>query len=73
MAVNKCLNCGETLFDLVQLDEKGNLAMDEENPIDLQMDGVDRSFECSQCGAKNVVTMTSSEGLSQLQISHVKK
>jgi len=74
MAVDKCLNCGGTLFDLVQLDDKGHMAMNGENPLDIQSDGVDRFFKCPDCGAKNVVTMTtSSEGVSQLQVSHIKE
>ena len=69
----KCLNCGGVLFEKVLLDDKGHTAMDVDTPLDMESDDEDRFFRCPHCSAKNVVVgATSSDGLSQSRISHIK-
>jgi predicted nucleic-acid-binding Zn-ribbon protein len=69
----KCLKCGGTLFEEVALDGKGSIAMGEDTPLELELDGMDHFYTCPRCSAKNVVVASRSpQGLPQLRVSHVK-
>lgn len=71
-AVN-CLDCGNILFKIVTLDEKGNFAMDANSRLDLESDCEDEYFICPHCKAKNVVISTTSDsGIPALKLSHIK-
>lgn len=55
MAKAKCLKCGDTLFETVQLDQVGNRALNVDRPHPrLETDPSGQPFmQCPQCGAKN--------------------
>ncbi len=70
----RCLSCGEVLFQKTPLDEEGNWAMDFETELELEYDGNDSFYSCPHCSAKNVTILsTSPTGLSTLKIVRVKK
>ena len=71
-AVN-CLGCGDILYNLVPLDEKGHSAMDANTRLDLESDGEDQYLLCPHCKVKNVVISTTSiSGLLEIRPSHIK-
>lgn len=66
----KCLKCGKVLFKKVQLDEKGNMAMDVNTQIPIEQEGADLFYKCPHCSAKNVLI---SCGPNQVKISRIKE
>ena len=69
----RCLKCGEVMFEKVRLDAEGHMAISTATQAELHQDEDDLYFKCSKCGAKNLIeTDLSPTGLPQLRITCVK-
>ena len=69
----RCMKCGEVMFEKVRLDAEGHMAVDTPTQAELHQDEDDIYFKCPKCGAKNLIeTDLSPTGLPQLRITRVK-
>lgn len=74
MPQEKCLKCGEPLFNKVPLNRK-HMAINSDHPYsELEYDNGsnERFFRCKKCGAKNIVTVIGS-GPVQIKITDFKE